>query len=261
MAAMAPYAARRIVIKARYNPEGVFAAPSASLIFPERAARLRPQQERTMHIAPKFLRPSSYRKPPPPPAEPKPRPEISAPFNPRPYGMPIITGPINPRPFGLPDPNAGARRNPPEPVGPNAYHGLVERDPANADKYSPNYPVQYEYPFPTDGTRGLPTVTTGPSLLHAEYHVDGPVDYANVIDVTIKPDPRVAGETPGLYRSTSVSRYLPGGAAPDADGSPTSPKRLESLSPPKLPPTPENPFGLPGPDKGPDLMRSVLGEE
>lgn len=216
-----------------------------------------------MHIVPKFPRPSKPAEKPAgqPTTAAKPRPEISAPFNPRPYGHPIISEPINPRPFGLPDPNAGARRNLPEPVGPNAYQQLVSRDPANADKYSPNYPVAYEYPFPTDGTRGLPTVTTGPSLLHAEHRVGGPVDYDNVKDVTIKPDPGVAGETPGLFRTASVSRYLPGGAPSLEDGSPTSPKRRESLAPPKLPSTPENPFGLPGPDGGPDLMRSVLGEE
>ena|SRR5258706_11441609 len=206
-----------------------------------------------MRIVPKFLR-----RDPMPSAEPKPRPVISAPMNPRPFGHPIISDPINPRPFGLPDPNAGALRNLPEPVGPNAYANLVRKDPANADKYSPNYPVAYEYPFPTDGSRGLPTIHTGPSLLHREHKVSGPVDYAKIPDASIRPDPQVPGAVADLYRSGSISRHLAGGSPSDADGKPTIPRRRDSLSPTKLRPTSENPFGLPGPDGGPDLLKSVL---
>ncbi|MDB5105300.1 MAG: hypothetical protein JWP91_2989 [Fibrobacteres bacterium] len=209
-----------------------------------------------MRIIPKFLRPA------PPPA-PKPRPVISAPMNPRPYGHPIISAPINPRPFGLPDPNAGARRGLPEPVGPNAYKRLVEMDPSNADRYSPNYPVEYAYPFPTDGSRGLPTILSGPSRLRAGEKLEGPIDYANTGDIALRPDSHLEGLPAGnaLGRSASVSRFLPGGAPPDAEGKPTLPHKGNAIAPPKLPSTPENPFGLPGPDGGPDLMRSVLGPD
>lgn len=208
-----------------------------------------------MHISPNRFRRSQ------PPPEAKPRPIISAPMNPRLLEFPIISAPLNPRPFGLPDPNTGAGRGLPEPVGPNAYRELAERHPGDRDRYSPNYPVEYHYPFPLDGSRGLPTIATGPSLLPPGRRVEGPVDYASIPDLVLAPDRRLSGEAPllGPEQSSSVGRYLAGGAPPDAAGGPTLPKRAFAFPPPGLPPTPENPFGLPGPATGPDLHRDVLG--
>gem|GEM_PF-5727969 len=68
--------------------------------------------------------------------------------------------------------------------------------------------MEYSYPFPTDGSRGLPAIKSGPSGLKAGQKPEGSIDYANVKDAAV---------------------------------------------------TPENPFGLPGPDSGTDLRRSVLG--
>lgn len=172
-----------------------------------------------------------------------------------------ISAPVNPRPFGLPDPNAGATRSQPTPIGPNSYKKRVDEDPDNARKFSPNYPVEYAYPFPADGSRGLPTIKTGPSTLPYGHRVEGPVDYANVKGISLKPDPKLSGAGADPGHGSVINRNLAGGASLDLEGNPVLPFKRGSLAPPKIPPTPENPFGLPGPDTGPDLLRAVLGPE
>lgn len=177
------------------------------------------------------------------------RPRIGPPMNPRPWGLPVISPPMNPRPYGLPDPGEG-RATAPRPVGPNYWLKMRGRDPGLPEGISPNYPASYTYRLGEEGRYGGPSIKSGPSLLHPDYKVEGPVDYGKTADARLPADLGMyAAARFGSQVSAGIVRGFPSGP----DGKPTLPFDTPFAGPPKARPTEGNTWGLPGPEAGPDL--------